>query len=317
MYWDLWGLDYTLIQGLDAKRPGVRVLDQSRIGAVLTGDEDALCGGPPVTAMLIQNGNPAVVSPDSSAVRRGMTREDLFLCVHEQFMTATARMADVVLPATTFLECDDMYQAYGHSHVITGPRVLEPLGECRSNHDVICALADRLGARHPGFALSAWELLDASLQRSGLPDIETVRETGWIDAIPDFATTHFLAGNGDGRFHFAPDWAACGPYHERLPPLPDHVPLIDEASPEHPFRLVAPPARSFLNTSFSESPSSRRRERRPTVLIHSEDAAALSIGDDDPVRIGNRRGSLKVHARRFDGMLPGTLIVEGVWPNRD
>ena len=89
------------------------MLDQSRVGAILTGDRDALKGGPPVTAMLIQNTNPVSVRPDQETVKRGFAREDLFVCVHEQFMTETAKMADVVLPATMFMEHDDVYQAGG------------------------------------------------------------------------------------------------------------------------------------------------------------------------------------------------------------
>ena len=117
----------------------MRMLDQSRIGAVLSGEpRSARSGGPPVTALLIQNTNPVSVAPDQEKVKRGFAREDLFVCVHEQFMTETARMADVVLPATMFLEHDDVYQGGGHQYILLGPKLIEPPGECRSNHEVIC-----------------------------------------------------------------------------------------------------------------------------------------------------------------------------------
>ena len=127
----------TLIEGLDVADPKVRVFDQSRIGPVLTGDPDDLKGGPPVTALFIQNTNPVQVAPEQRKVKAGFAREDLFVCVHEQFMTATAQMADVVLPATMFLEHDDVYQGGGHQHILLGPKLIEVPGECRSNHDVI------------------------------------------------------------------------------------------------------------------------------------------------------------------------------------
>ena len=95
-----------------------RACSISRASApILTGDRDALSGGPPVTAMLIQNTNPVSVAPEQDKVKRGFAREDLFVCVHEQFMTETAQMADVVLPATMFLEHDDIYQGGGHQYI--------------------------------------------------------------------------------------------------------------------------------------------------------------------------------------------------------
>ena len=95
----------------------------------------------PVTALLIQNTNPVSVAPEQDKVKRGFAREDLFVCVHEQFMTETALMADVVLPATMFMEHDDLYQGGGHQYIQLGPKLIDPPGECRSNHEVICALA--------------------------------------------------------------------------------------------------------------------------------------------------------------------------------
>jgi anaerobic selenocysteine-containing dehydrogenase len=316
--------DRTMIEGLDARDPAIRVLDQSRIGAILGGDEDALLGGAPVTAMLIQNTNPVSVAPHQDRVKRGFQREDLFVCVHEQFMTETAALADVVLPATMFLEHDDIYQGGGHQYIQFGPKSIEPPGECRSNHEVITALAKRLGARHPGFEMTPRELLDWTLTHSGWGRLEALERTRWIDCQPDFETAHYLAGFawGDGKFRFKPDWPkipyghpwTAGPV-ERMPVLPDHWEVIEEATKRYPFRLATSPARNFLNSTFTETPSSRARETRPEVMIHPQDARALGISDGAKVILSNDRGEVRLFAKVFEGVRPGVLIAESVFPN--
>ena len=313
----IYGWDKTLIEGLDALDPAIRRLDMSRIGPILTGDPHDLGDGPPVTAMLIQNTNPMAVAPESVKVRDGFLRDDLFVCVHEQFMTDTARMADIVLPATSFLEHDDIYQAGGHGHVQIGPQVIEPYAEARSNHAVICALAARLGAEHRGFTMSAWEIIDETLRASNKPGADELRERRWVDCQPDFDDSHFINGfpTKDGRFHFAPDWAAIGRDHEKMPKLPDHMAAIEAADDEHPYRLVTAPSRNFLNSTFTETPTSKAREIRPTAMIHPDDMASLGLDDGDRVRVGNRRGDIVVHTSRFADMQRGVVIIESVWPN--
>jgi len=152
---------------------------------------------------------------------------------------------------------------------------------------------------------------------SGYPGADELARIRWLDCAPDFETAHFLDGFGhaDGKFHFAPDWAAAGPDHAAMPELPDHMPVIEEADAEHPFRLVTAPARNFLNSSFPETPTSREREGRPTALIHSDDCRDLGLAEGERVRIGNRRGSVVVRARPFDGLQRKVVVVEGVWPN--
>jgi anaerobic selenocysteine-containing dehydrogenase len=315
----------TMIEGLDVRDPALRVLDQSRIGPILEGETDGLQGGPPVTAMLIQNTNPVSVAPEQTRVKRGFAREDLFVCVHEQFMTETAKMADVVLPATMFMEHDDVYQGGGHQYIMLGPKLIEPPGQCRSNHEVICALATRLGAGHPGFAMSPRELIDWTLVKSGWGTLAELEQKRWIDCQPDFETAHYLKGFAweDGKFRFKPDWPnvpfprlgrAIGPV-DAMPSLPDHWNAIEEADAEHPFRLATSPARSFLNSTFTETPTSRARERRPNVMIHPDDAGPLGIVEGDKVVLGNRRGEVRLHASLFAGVRRGVLIAESVFPN--
>lgn len=311
--------DKTMIEGLDVLDRGTRELDMCRIGAVLLGDAEALEGGPPVAAMLVQNCNPAVVAPDSHRVLKGLSREDLFLAVHEQFLTETARYADAILPATMFMEHDDLYQAGGHTHIQIGPKLVEPPGECRSNHEVLQGLARRLGAKHPGFEMTALELVDWTLTASGWPGARTVMERRWVDAAPPFREAHFLDGFGtpDRKFHFAPDWSRVGPDWQKMPRLPDQLDTIEAATADKPFRLMTSPARQFLNTTFAVTPTSRAREGRPTALVHPDDADSLGLADGARVMLGNERGAVTVHVRRFDGLQRGTVVVESLWLNRD
>ena len=319
----LWKFDESIIEGHDAIDRSTRVLDQSKIGRILTGDAEALHGGPPVKAMLIQNTNPVTVAPEQTLVRQGFARDDLFMAVHEQFLTETAQMADIVLPATMFMEHDDLYYGGGHQHISVGAKLIDPPGECRSNHEVLQGLGRRLNAVHPGFEMSPRELIDATLKKSGHGDIATLEADLWRDLQPDFRTSHYLDGfaHADKKFHFKADWAhppfgiLMGEF-EKMPALPDHWTIIEGADEAHPFRLATSPSRSFLNTTFNETLSSQAREGAPSVMIHPDDAASLGIADGDPVTLGNVRGETTLTAKWFDGLRRGVLIAESIHPNK-
>jgi anaerobic selenocysteine-containing dehydrogenase len=320
----IFGWNKALIEAQEAVDPAVRRLDQSQIGRVLTGDREALYDGPPVKAMLVQNTNPVSVAPEQELVKRGFGREDLFVCVHEQFMTETALMADIVLPATMFLEHDDLYQGGGHQHFQLGLKLVDAPGECRSNHEVVREIARRVGAEHPGFAMEPREIIDWTLRASGRGSIENLEEQVHIDIQPPFEDAHFLNGFGypDGRFRFRPDWTRVpssnngpmGPWAE-MPSLPDHWGVIEEATVEHPFRLATSPARSFLNSTFTETPGSQAKEGRPEAMIHPLDAERQGIENGDWVKLRNQRGEVFLRARLFDGVRRGVVIAEGIWPN--
>ena len=321
-----WGLDKSQITGTRLARSGIRSLDMSEIGPVLTGDARALKGGPPVKAMLIQNTNPMSVAPDQELTRWGFAREDLFTVVHEQFMTETALMADIVLPATMFLEHDDYYTRGGHTRVLYGPKLIERPGETWSNHEVINAIAARLGVEHESFSTTAREMVAETFRRSRYPALEEVAKAGFVErSLPDEAARY---ANGfawpDGRFRFKPDWEAvrrrkgyqwtCDP--AILPEFADWWDVNEPTTDAHPFRLATSPARAFLNSSFGMTPGSRKREGEPKVFIRPEDAAALGIADGDPVTLGNVRGTVELTAHHFAGLQRGVLVAESIFPNK-
>ena len=194
-------------------------------------------------------------------------------------------MADVVLPATTFLEHDDVYRGGGHQYIILGPKLVEPPGECRNNHEVICGLAKRVGAEHRRLRHEP-----ARIDRPDAAGVEArhARRTRSepLDRLPaairEGALSRRLrlagrqiplqAGLADTCRSAARIRAGRSPTCRRLP---DHWTAIEEADDEHPFRLATSPARGFLNSTFNETPTSLAQEKRPTVMIHPDDAAAL------------------------------------------
>lgn len=323
-------MDKREIEGRAMQDVSLRFLDQSKIGRILTGDAQALYGWPPVMAMLIQNTNPMNVTPEQRLVRKGFAREDLFVAVHEQFMTDTAKMADVVLPATTFLEHDDIYRGGGQQHVVLGPKLIEPLADARPNIFVINELAKRLGVGHlPGFDLDERTLIDNMNANSDLPHFDELKEKRFVDLQPPFEEAHYINGFKwpDGKFRFRPDWTGSpspnkppevmglqGPHHS-IPEFPDHWEVIETADAEHPFRMTTSPAHNFLNSTFAETPTSLAKEIRPELLIHPDDAAELGIEDGERIEIGNHRGELVLHAVLRAGQKRGVVVSEGIFPN--
>jgi anaerobic selenocysteine-containing dehydrogenase len=205
-----------------------------------------------------------------------------------------------------------------------GPKLIEPPGECRSNHDVICELARRVGAHHRGFAMSPRQLIDWTLQTSGWGRLEELEAKKWIDCQPAFAQAHYIGGfrYPDKKFRFKPDWknvpaprpGAFAVDHD-MPSLPDHWDVIEKADGRHPFRLATSPAREYLNSSFNEMPTSRAKQGPPRVKVHPDDLTRLGVADGARVRMGNERGQIMLAAQAFAGVQRGVVIVESVAPN--
>jgi anaerobic selenocysteine-containing dehydrogenase len=320
-----WALDKSLILGSGLGQGG-RELDMSEIGKVLTGDTKALRGGGPVQALFVQNTNPMNVSPEQGLTRAGFAREDLFTVVHEQFMTDTAEMADIVLPATMFLEHNDYYTRGGHTRVLFGQKLVEAPGECRSNFEVVNELLRRLGVEDRSLTLTDREMVAETFRSSNYPALDEIAKTGFVERARPDDDARFANGFAwpDGKFRFRPNWQGAADKKGYLwtidpagaPKMVDWWDINEKTSAEVPFRLATSPSRSFLNSSFSETAGSRKRQPTPTVFIRPDDAAANSIVDGDAVQLGNHRGTVELTARLFEGMQQGVLIAEGVFPNK-
>lgn len=310
------GIDKSLIEGTKLAKSPTRVLDMARLGAILKGDKTDLKGGPPVKAMLIQSTNPMAVAPDLQAVREGFEREDLFVCVHEQFMTDTARMADIVLPATASVEHHDVYTSYGQTYLQLAEPVIKPHPNTRSNHEVICAIAQRLGFVDESFKMSAQQLIEKTLANSPYPSYQQLQKSKWFDSAKLDIDFNFSQGFDwpDKKFRFKADWSTVGEHTHGMPSWPDHWDVTRSISSETPFRLTTPPARRFLNSSFTQSLSSTSKEGRPFLRMHPTDAKFSQLQDGQKVMIGNSLGRVTLHLQITSDVLIGHLEARGVWP---
>ncbi len=306
-------VDSSRLHGHELRSAPARMINMSAIGRALTDPELA----PPVAALVVWNTNPAQVAPEQARVLAGLAREDLFTVVLEQFMTDTARHADVVLPATTQLEHLDALFSWGHHYVTMNEPAIAPRGEALPNNEIFRRLAARMGIDHPALRESDEEML-ASLF-AGRPagiDLAALRARGWakID-LGQGAAPHaeggFATADGKLQLHSAA-LAAAG-----LDPLPHHAPgreLADRAlAARYPLALLTPKTHLFLNSTFSNQRRQLAAQPEPYAVLHPDDAAARGIRDGGLVRIHNDRGAFTVRARVSDDTMPGVVVAPTGW----
>ena len=314
------GFDFSVLERPDLlPRPAPRVVNMIQLGRALT--DPALA--PPVKALYVYSSNPAAVCPNQTLVLEGLAREDLFTVVHEQVLTDTAHYADLVLPATTSMEHEDLYRSYGQFTLQLALPVLPPQGEALSNWEVCARLAKALGVAEAHYATSVDALIREFLARGAATartiTYEQLRRDGWarLDLPRPYMPFAHGAPTPSGRVEFYSETMA----RQGLPALPTYVPLTE--GPERqdllqrfPLQCIVPPNRFFLNSSFSQSELLRRRQKTPTVMLAVADAAARGIGDGDPVRVESARGAARFTAQVTDATRPGVVVVEGVWWHR-
>ena len=277
---------------------------------------------PPIRAIYVYNSNPVAVAPESARVAAGFAREDLFCVVHEIFRTDTADYADILLPATTQLEHDDVHNSYGHLYAQANNAAIAPLGEARPNTLVFRLLAARMGFDEPCFGDSdddlARQAFKATDPRAAGLDWDSLRTSGFARlAVPSswapFAEGNFLTPSGKCEFLSA-KLAAQG--HD---PLPTFVPPRESVASNpvlaqrYPLAFLSPPARNFLNSSFANIPRFVAGEQSPKLDIHPHDAVARSIGEGVRVRIWNDRGSFTARARVTDRARIGVVVAPSIW----
>jgi anaerobic selenocysteine-containing dehydrogenase len=305
----------------DLGNPAARTINMTRLGEALTKIDD-----PQVKALIVYNSNPGSIAPDRETVLRGLRREDLFTVVLEHFQTDTADYADVLLPATTQLEHDDLHKAYGHIYATYNKRSIEPLGEALPNSDIFRRIAAAMNLDHPELRESDEELMRSALTGTGEVmhgvTLEALREHGSVRLNVPSPHLPFRSGTEvptpSGRIEIeSQQIAALG-----LDPLPAYIAPYEseERAPElarrFPLALISPPAHSFLNSSFVNVASLRRSAGKPTLEIHADDAHARSIADGTRVKIFNDRGTFTADAVVTDRVRPGVVSAQSVWWGR-
>lgn len=287
-----------------------RVVNMNQLGHALTelgqnagSSFAAACeSGPPVKALFVYNCNAAAVAPDSTRVHNGLRRDDLFTVVHEQFWTDTTDYANIVLPATTFLEAKDVMGAYGHLFAQISQQAIEPLGEARSNVDMFAALAKRMGFENPAFDDDAETLIAQALDTqhpwfAGITKDRLEQENQIPLSLP-------VNAQGQTLPFSTAEWFGTPSGKGELLPLPEFVAPREsragaKASAKFPLEFLGRKADNYMNTTFANIPVHQQMERRTEGVLemHASDAALRDIATGDDVAIWNDRGRITLTAR--------------------
>jgi anaerobic selenocysteine-containing dehydrogenase len=262
---------------------------------------------PAIECLFVYNCNPVATAPDQRNVIEQLSREDLFVVVHEQVMTDTAQLADVVLPATSFLEHRDLRRGYGTMRLYDSPAVAQPPGSARSNNQLFNELLTRLDLHRPNDPITDDELVAATLDASphgaalrtelttqGVASPPTgTRPLAFVDVVPD---------TPDHKIHLVPaalDREANGLYTFHPDPATDQYPLA----------LISPALATQISSTFGQL-----RTAPATLDLSRTDAATRDIATGDPIRVFNQHGEVHCIAKVSDETRPGVCVLpKGLW----
>ena len=286
-----------VMQQAHVHAPAKRLMPMIKLGEMLTNPERV-----GVHSLYVFSSNPAITAPNQNVVRKGLMRNDLFTIVHERFFTDTCKYADIILPATTSVEHDDIYNSYGHYTIGTGYKLIDPVGESRSNWQVIAELAKRMGLEDAFFNLSERELIEQIVHTSSRiskRDQELILNGEPVEmTVPENYKMDFKTPSGKIELYNPQD---VEPLIRYMPPYGDNA----------PFWLIIGNDIRILDSSFCELDFNDPELMK--LRIHPEDAKMYNINDGAEVEIYNDRGSVKIKAYYDDEVQRGTLVTLGVW----
>lgn len=320
--------------------PGTRVLNQWELGRTLTG---GLRLDPPIKSLFVYNSNPLVVAPDQQRLRQGLMREDLFTVVSEHFITDTARYADIVLPAATQVEQDDLIVSWGHLYLTMNNKAIEPVGESVSNTELFRRLARTMEFADPFFYRDDEQLLRDTMDWShpamqGIT-LERLRADGYArlnlpppDQFAPHAEGNFPTPSGkvelksslalQGNFVLTvyrqgsnehQDGSVVDPLPRFVPPRESPLTNPDLAA-RYPLSMLSPKSHAFLNSEYANFRRQLAQQGSQHLIMHPADAAARSIVDGAKVTVENDRGRFLAAARVSDDIRPGVVVAPlGYW----
>ncbi len=292
----------------DLSPPGTREVNMVRLAEhVLDPDYD-----PPIQVLYVYNCNPAASLPDQPTLRRALQRPELFTVVHDLFLTDTADYADLVLPATSPLEHDDVILAYGGDFGGFSRSAIEPVGEAKANAEVFRLLGRALGLEEPAVYASAEEFAGDTVRGDTSPEEFRARPFVETRAEPNLlprAEGGFLTPSG--KFEFYCERMA----QDGLDPLPHFVPPHETlGESRYPLNFLARKHKDSLNSSYGQLPVMRRREHRDRTLeMHPRDASARGLRDGEDVRVFNDRGHFAIPLQVSEKVSPGTVVTIWGW----
>ncbi len=313
--WSEANVDDRVFDGADTGRAR-REINMNHLGRALTDPSM----DPPVQALFVWNGNPAVTVPNAALIRQGLERDDLFTVVSEQFMTDTARYADVIFPATTQLEQLDVVTAWGHLYMGWNEPAIAPLGEAVPNTELWRRLAAAMGFEGDGFTESDRSLIESAI--TGI-DLDRLQQDGFVrvdapEKLLPYAEGGFKTASGKAEL-FSADLERQG-----LDPLPTYRTPgespggASELADRYPLALLTPKHHTrFLNSSYSHLPKHGPREGGPFVEMDPVDAARRGLSDGDEAHVWNDRARLTLTARISDRLRPGVVAVPFGWQGAD
>jgi anaerobic selenocysteine-containing dehydrogenase len=302
---------YLALNTMSLQRPDLlqnkhtRIINMNLLGQAL------LELDPPIKSLFVYGTNPAVVAPDSNKVRKGLAREDLFVVVHDLFLTETAKYADIVLPATSSFENQDLYTSYWHHYVQIQQPVIERYGESKSNVEVFQLLAKKMGFEDPCLYETEEEMISQALDNPNNPylegiDYETLVKKQYIKAnVKPLLPGKLPTPSGKIELY------SRKMEQDGYPPLPTYTPLVNDG--DFPFLFVPGPNHNFLNTTFSNNEKHVSLEKEPRLHMNIKDALSKGIKDGDRVRVWNNRGECILKVYVGENVLPGVVVTQGLW----